>query len=106
MARQPFFSITEDSDGEYSRTRTRQRIILKLSAGKETPEDEDDWKQHYPPDIIGWLVDTLEAIEWKYTPADILDTDTRYPGLWDAMGIELWQRKVISDQIGEPKDES
>ncbi len=62
--------------------------------------DEDDWDVNYPVESVEWLTDTMEALEFKFTPAQILETEELYPGLWNNVGIILWQRKLINEQEG------
>lgn len=54
---------------------------------------------------MGWLVDIEEAIDWAFTPDAILETEEQYPGLWDDIFIELWQRRLIKDQVEQESGE-
>ena len=57
--------------------------------------------------LIGWLYDTANALDWRVPILDILETERRYPGLMDDLGIESWQRKIIKEQLegtGKPKE--
>jgi hypothetical protein len=42
----------------------------------------------------------LEAFEWKYTPLEILEVDSRYPGLWEDIDTMRWQKELIKSQVG------
>lgn len=53
----------------------------------------------YPDDIVGWLVDILKATDYHYSPREILAVEASYPGLWDDIAIELWQRDLVRKQM-------
>lgn len=54
---------------------------------------------HYPSDLVGWLVDLLESVEYRWSPIQILETEAIYPGLMADIGTELWQRRIIAQQV-------
>jgi hypothetical protein len=101
VARRPFFRLAPDYGGD-QRTRVRQRAILR--AEPETPEDEDDWTLLYPDRVVGWLADILKAVDFHYTPAQVLEAERLYPGLWDDLALELWQRDLVKQQMAKPND--
>lgn len=46
----------------------------------------------------------LDALEWKMKPLEIIETERCYPGLIDDIATELWQRRLIKEQLeGEAK---
>ena len=53
----------------------------------------------YPHGTVGWLVSIMEGTGRHFTPAQILDTEARYPGLWNVINLELWQRQLIDDEL-------
>jgi len=53
----------------------------------------------YPAYTVGWLVDILESVEFRWSPVQILDTESHYPGLIDDVSTEIWQRRLISKQL-------
>lgn len=58
-------------------------------------------------DLIGWLYDVSNSLDWRVSVLDILETEKRYPGLMDDLSTEAWQRKLIKDQLeatGKPKE--
>lgn len=54
-------------------------------------------------DTIGWLYDILWPLEFAYTPLEVLETESRYPGLFSDLAIEAWQRKLIKEQLDTSK---
>lgn len=82
---------------EFQRTQTRARAITR--AEREDRVDEDNWNVIYPSDLVGWVVDVLESVEYKWSPAQILDTERQYPGLINDLSTEIWQRKIIAGQM-------
>jgi hypothetical protein len=82
---------------ELRRTAIRQRAILRTDSS--IPDDEDDWTGKYPVELIGWLYDIVNSLEWRVSPLTVLETETRYPGLFDDLSIESWQRKLIADMV-------
>lgn len=55
--------------------------------------------QSDPAPLIDWLVDILEATDWRMRPLDILDTERRYPGLMNNLATMSWQRRLIAEQM-------
>ena len=41
------------------------------------------------------------ATDWKVSPQDILETERQYPNLWDDIMIEIWQRNLVKEQVGD-----
>lgn len=59
----------------------------------------------YPDHVVGWLYDLLEGIDWKWSIAQILETEREFPGLVDDLALEGWQRRLIKQQMdNENKD--
>ncbi len=92
-----FLRRSQDTFAEQQRTATRQRAILR--AEQSARDDEDDWLVQYPEHLIGWLVDVLEAVEYRWTPVQILDTERQYPGLINDISLEIWQRDIVKKQV-------
>ncbi len=80
------------------RTRVRQRAILRTNRNPDP--DLNDWDYTYPEWHIGWLYDVLESLDWKPSALDVLRTEAEFPGLYQDLGTESWQRKIIRDQMG------
>lgn len=59
----------------------------------------------YPQSDIGWLYDILDSLDWKPSALDILRTEALYPGLYDDLSTESWQRKLIHDQVKGAKND-
>lgn len=78
----------------------RQRAILRAQDGDERT-DEDDWKMRYPALSVGWLVDILESVDYRWSPVQILETESFYPGLIDDISTEIWQRRLIKAQMNK-----
>lgn len=58
-------------------------------------------------DLIGWLYEVANSLDWRVSVLDILETEKRYPGVMDDLSTEAWQRKLIKDQLeatGKPKE--
>lgn len=100
MVKSAFFISHAPDRADAVRTRVRQAAILKARDKDDLSSDENDWSIDYPVDIVEWLADMLESLEFKFTPSQILDTEETYPGLWNNISIVLWQRKIISEQEG------
>lgn len=61
----------------------------------------------YPSEFIGQLVDILVSVDFRYTPLEILETESRFPGLWLDIDTELWQRNLIKEQLdGQQTDDN
>lgn len=86
-------------NSEHIRTHVRQRSILKIQSKTDNHPDNNDWMIHYPLEHTEWLADLLEALNFKFTPKQILETEAEYPGLWDDVAVILWQRRIIADQL-------
>ena len=50
-------------------------------------------------ELIGWLYDVSNSLDWRVSVLDILETEKRYPGLMDDLSVEAWQRKIIKEQM-------
>jgi hypothetical protein len=48
---------------------------------------------------VGWLADILEGTEWHLSIREVLATELEYPGLLDDLNIELWQRRLVKEQM-------
>lgn len=57
----------------------------------------------YPHEFVGWLYDVEHSLDWQVSILDVIETERRYPGLMDDLGIEAWQRKLIKDQMEADK---
>ena len=55
-------------------------------------------------ELIGWLYDVLNSLEWRISPLDVLDTEKRYPGLMDDLSVESWQRRIVKEQVDSELD--
>lgn len=56
-------------------------------------------------EIVGWLYDILDKLEWRMPPLEILRTEREFPGLIEDIAIESWQRRLVRDQIAGAKKE-
>lgn len=76
----------------------RQWLITKLTY---TPPagDTDDWQLHYPKLLVAWVDSMMRATENRYTPAQILDSEDRYPGLWQDLFTYRWQERLINEEL-------
>lgn len=50
-------------------------------------------------DLIGWLYDVANSLDWRVSVLDILETERKFPGLMDDLSTEAWQRKIVKEQI-------
>lgn len=55
------------------------------------------------PEVALWMLSVLEAVDWKWTPAQVLDNEARFPGLLDDVFTARWQYELIRRQM---EDES
>jgi hypothetical protein len=39
------------------------------------------------------------AVDWKWTPAQILDSEARYPGMIEEVFLHAWQRALVEQQL-------
>jgi hypothetical protein len=46
-----------------------------------------------------------ESIDFRWSPVQILETEALYPGLIEDLGVEIWQRRLIVEQIESEKKE-
>ena len=53
--------------------------------------------------LVGWIADILDATEFQFTPRQILESEDLFPGLWDDIAIEIWQRRLIDQQVSEER---
>lgn len=53
----------------------------------------------YPDWQVGWLLNIMQSFDYSYSPLEILETENKYPGLWDSLSIERWQTDLIDEQI-------
>ena len=53
----------------------------------------------YPHEVVGWLYDVLNGLDWRVSPLDILAVEARYPNLMSDLSVEAWQRKIVREQI-------
>jgi hypothetical protein len=49
------------------------------------------------------MCDRLVSVDWQYTPLQIIETERAYPNLWDAIDREMWQRRLIKNQLNPDK---
>lgn len=106
--RTPVFSVgSKGEHAEYQRTRIRQRGILRAEPDSDPISDEDDWQPTYDADLVGWLWDTAETLKLLGHPhslIDILETDHRYPGLFEDLFLHLWQYQQIKELMKDNGD--
>ena len=44
-------------------------------------------------------------MDFRWSPLEIIETEIAYPGLIQDVGIEIWQRKLVTQQIENEKKE-
>ncbi len=100
MVESTFFICHADDDADSVRTRVRQAAIIRAREDGGLQSDENNWSLAYPVEIVEWVCDIMEGTEDKFTPGEILETEEKYPGLWNNISILRWQRRLIKDQEG------
>lgn len=53
--------------------------------------------------IAEFVTDVVIASDWKWTPAQVLDSETRYPGLIEDVFLLAWQRELVEKQLNDEK---
>ena len=46
-------------------------------------------------------MDICLATGWQISPLEILKLDEAYPRIWNDIMVELWQRQLVKEQMGE-----
>lgn len=49
--------------------------------------------------MVAWLVSQIRFSGWHWTPLDVIETERQYPGLLNAINIEVWQQQLIEKQV-------
>lgn len=50
------------------------------------------------------MTDVVIASDWKWTPAQIVDSEMRYPGLIEDVFLLSWQRELVEKQLKDEKE--
>lgn len=52
----------------------------------------------YDVDLVGWIHSVEVAVEWRWPPVWIIETERVAPGLIDDLMTLNWQRRLVKEQ--------